>query len=93
MQVSRSWSSKITCRERILKTACFVTTGSSGSRIHVYRWLDSARARQEADAHQLQSLPVVKTKKAWTKKIHPGRNSTYFLIGGLGTVTNEFKNL
>ena len=46
--------------------------GSSGTRIHVYRWLKSAQARQEAEGHELKSLPVVKTKRKWTKKIKPG---------------------
>ena len=63
-------------------------TGSSGSRIHVYRWLDSARARQEADARQLQSLPVVKTKKSWTKKIHPGGFHVLYQVGQ-GTATDK----
>ncbi|MCJ1472293.1 Golgi apyrase [Lambiella insularis] len=46
--------------------------GSSGTRIHVYRWLNSVRARQEAGEHELKALPVVKSEKSWTKKIHPG---------------------
>ena len=49
--------------------------GSSGTRIHVYRWLKSARARQEADDHELKSLPAVKTNKKWTKKIKPGMST------------------
>ncbi|MCJ1316141.1 Golgi apyrase [Xylographa vitiligo] len=46
--------------------------GSSGTRIHIYRWLKSTNTRQEAEEHELRSLPVVKTKKKWTKKIKPG---------------------
>ena len=46
--------------------------GSSGTRLHIYRWLDSKIARQKASEHQLQSLPVLETKTKWTKKIHPG---------------------
>lgn len=49
-----------------------VANKTQGTRIHVYRWLNSARARQEAGEHELESLPVVKTKKDWTKKIRPG---------------------
>ncbi|KAI9827170.1 MAG: Golgi apyrase [Thelocarpon impressellum] len=46
--------------------------GSSGTRVHIYRWLDSAKARQKASVKELESLPVLQTKKHWTKKIHPG---------------------
>ena len=43
-----------------------------GTRIHIYRWLNSARAKTNADEAALNSLPVLKTKKKWTKKIKPG---------------------
>ncbi|TVY78185.1 Golgi apyrase [Lachnellula suecica] len=46
--------------------------GSSGTRVHVYRWLNSARARQDASAHELISLPDIHQKKSYTKKIKPG---------------------
>ncbi|KAI9713429.1 MAG: Golgi apyrase [Bogoriella megaspora] len=46
--------------------------GSSGTRLHIYRWLNNARARQEATIEELHSLPVIQTKKSWTKKIKPG---------------------
>lgn len=46
--------------------------GSSGTRVHIYRWLNSDVARENASEAQLQSLPIVKTDKKWTKKIHPG---------------------
>ncbi|KAJ9644670.1 Golgi apyrase [Coniosporium tulheliwenetii] len=46
--------------------------GSSGTRVHIYRWLNSAKARKEASEQQLSSLPVLETKKQWTHKIHPG---------------------
>ena len=46
--------------------------GSSGTRVHVYRWLNHAKAVKEADAVELQSLPKLETKKKWTKKIKPG---------------------
>ncbi|OJZ84385.1 hypothetical protein ASPFODRAFT_208895 [Aspergillus luchuensis CBS 106.47] len=47
--------------------------GSSGTRVHVYRWLDNAVAREKGK--HLQTLPEVKTKSDWTKKIHPGVSS------------------
>lgn len=46
--------------------------GSSGTRVHIYRWLNSENARKEATDVQLHSLPVIETDKKWTKKIHPG---------------------
>ncbi|KAL8680788.1 MAG: hypothetical protein Q9186_003076 [Xanthomendoza sp. 1 TL-2023] len=46
--------------------------GSSGTRLHVYKWLDPASVRTGAGTDNLQSLPELKTKKKWTKKIHPG---------------------
>ena len=46
---------------------------AQGTRVHIYRWLDSAKARKEADSKHLQSLPVIETKKKWTLKKHPGK--------------------
>jgi golgi apyrase len=58
--------------------------GSSGTRVHIYRWLDSALARQSAKDAQLHSLPSLETHGKWTKKVHPGVSSfgeTPSLIG------------
>lgn len=49
--------------------------GSSGTRVHVYRWLRNAVARSDADADELKSPPEIKTKEEWVKKIHPGVSS------------------
>ncbi|RDW80756.1 hypothetical protein BP5796_05454 [Coleophoma crateriformis] len=46
--------------------------GSSGTRVYIYRWLNSARALHDADATALKSLPKLETKKRWTLKINPG---------------------
>ena len=46
--------------------------GSSGTRLHIYRWLDSNKARKDAGVKELKSLPVLETKSKWTEKIHPG---------------------
>ena len=46
--------------------------GSSGTRLHLYRWLPTELALQNADAGQRNSLPKLETKDKWTKKIHPG---------------------
>ncbi|KAF2645414.1 hypothetical protein P280DRAFT_465255 [Massarina eburnea CBS 473.64] len=49
--------------------------GSSGTRVHIYRWLNSDTARTSASEAQLHSLPAIETDKKWTKKIHPGISS------------------
>jgi Golgi apyrase len=46
--------------------------GSSGTRVHIYKWLNSAKAIEKADSAKLHSLPVLKTDKKWTLKIKPG---------------------
>ncbi|KAH8681621.1 nucleoside phosphatase family-domain-containing protein [Xylariales sp. PMI_506] len=46
--------------------------GSSGTRLHIYRWEDAAKAIKDADYEELHSLPEVKTKKKWTEKKRPG---------------------
>ncbi|KAH8705446.1 putative nucleoside diphosphatase [Talaromyces proteolyticus] len=46
--------------------------GSSGTRVHIYRWLNNSKARQGASPQELKSLPKITTKQDWTKKIHPG---------------------
>lgn len=49
--------------------------GSSGTRVHIYRWLDNVVARQAAKDTELHSLPSLETRGKWTKKIHPGVSS------------------
>ncbi|KAJ1331891.1 golgi apyrase [Microdochium nivale] len=47
--------------------------GSSGTRLHVYRWENAAHVIKDAESPQeLRRLPELKTKKDWTKKIRPG---------------------
>ena len=46
--------------------------GSSGTRVHIYRWLNASIAREGASSKELHSLPVLKTRDEWTKKTHPG---------------------
>ena len=49
--------------------------GSSGTRIHIYRWLTPEEAVKRTGA-RLHSLPELETHDKWTKKTHPGI-STY----------------
>lgn len=43
-----------------------------GTRVHVYRWLNNNFARKQLDPKELKSLPEIKTKLSWTKKVQPG---------------------
>ncbi|KAK0745133.1 nucleoside phosphatase family-domain-containing protein [Apiosordaria backusii] len=46
--------------------------GSSGTRLHIYKWKDPEKALKGASKHELASLPKLMTEKIWTKKIKPG---------------------
>ncbi|RKF71400.1 Golgi apyrase [Golovinomyces cichoracearum] len=47
--------------------------GSSGTRVHVYRWLNTARARHDAKGTAgLKRLPELTTTPEYTKKVQPG---------------------
>ncbi|KAF1989197.1 hypothetical protein K402DRAFT_350973 [Aulographum hederae CBS 113979] len=46
--------------------------GSSGTRLHIYKWLNVQRARHDADEEDIHSLPEIETERKYTKKIHPG---------------------
>jgi Golgi nucleoside diphosphatase len=48
--------------------------GSSGTRVYVYQWVGNSPATVKASS--LPTLPELKTKDKWTKKVHPGV-STY----------------
>ena len=43
-----------------------------GSRIHIYRWLNAAKAFKDADAKERESLPKVELVKDGVEKIKPG---------------------
>lgn len=67
--------------ERFLITKAHQLRQKQGTRVHIYRWLNAARAKQEADDVLLESLPVLQTKKKWTKKIHPGSHCIASQLG------------
>ncbi|KAL2140082.1 hypothetical protein VTI28DRAFT_4261 [Corynascus sepedonium] len=46
--------------------------GSSGTRLHIYRWKDPEKALKSASEEELRNLPKLITHKEWTKKIRPG---------------------
>lgn len=48
-----------------------------GTRLHIYKWLDTTTARKGASSKELHSLPVLATEKKWTKKVHKGRLISY----------------
>ncbi|EPS43321.1 hypothetical protein H072_2696 [Dactylellina haptotyla CBS 200.50] len=54
---------------------CVLDAGSSGTRIYIYRWLDHISQREKATPEEMDSLPMISTKKKWTKKIRPGVSS------------------
>lgn len=46
--------------------------GSSGTRLHIYKWKNPAKAQKHASKEELHNLPRLITDKKWTKKIRPG---------------------
>ncbi|AEO66756.1 522e1701-8b3d-4934-99fb-c4fc4d7927f0 [Thermothielavioides terrestris] len=58
--------------------------GSSGTRLHVYRWKDPQKALKYASAEDLRSLPKLTTEKKWTKKIRPGVSTFGDRVGDVG---------
>ncbi|KAI6247611.1 Golgi apyrase [Erysiphe necator] len=59
--------------------------GSSGTRVHVYRWLNTSRARYDAKNEiQLNQLPQLHTKPGYSKKIKPGVSSFADRITDIG---------
>lgn len=57
--------------------------------MHIYRWLNTQRARKEGTEVELNSLPELETKKKWTLKIHPGVLLPYVSRTGIATDATE----
>ncbi|KAI5962096.1 YND1 [Candida pseudojiufengensis] len=58
------------------KFGIVIDSGSSGSRIQIYKWKDPKTLSKSSDPEILQSPPKITQEKHWTKKISPGI-STY----------------
>lgn len=56
----------------IARYGVILDAGSSGTRLHIYKWKDPSRRQLDASKDDLASLPEIKTKKDWTRKIRPG---------------------
>ncbi|KAF3156768.1 Golgi apyrase [Orbilia oligospora] len=59
-------------RRKDWRYGCVMDAGSSGTRIYIYRWLDHMSQREKATPEELDSFPLISTKKKWIKKIRPG---------------------
>lgn len=57
-----------------------IDSGSSGSRIQIYKWANPKSQSKSSDPEVLQSPPKISLHKDWTKKITPGI-STYKTSG------------
>src|SRR5437588_267549 len=65
--------------------------GSSGTRVHIYRWLDPLKARKQATVEQLNSLPVERQSfscptATYTFKLFPEKQKDY--MGGSRPTTS-----
>jgi Golgi apyrase len=54
------------------KYGVILDAGSSGTRVHIYRWLKNSVAINQGTTFQTHVLPELETHDRWTKKTHPG---------------------
>ncbi|KAB8342774.1 hypothetical protein FH972_022372 [Carpinus fangiana] len=54
------------------KYGVVLDAGSSGTRVHIYKWDNPLIAREKASEKELHALPEISTHKRWTKKVKPG---------------------
>ena len=52
-----------------------IDAGSSGSRVHIYKWQDPLYTLQQNNPESEDSIPRIHLDKAWTDKVTPGLSS------------------
>src|SRR5208282_1351585 len=81
---------------RDYKYAITIDSGSSGSRLEIYSWLDHNFARQAANSTEIASLPIIQINGN-QKKCYPFSRSTLTLVESILVcymiVFSNFRNI